>query len=119
MSIVNTAIIDQGGSNYLHEILLVAAGKQYVVTTILVCNTYNPLGASPEAQTSIFDMHLVPSGQGIATSTTTVVRQLALPAGETFTFDSEKIVLDAGDRIIIEGQLPANLAATVSYLEVL
>jgi hypothetical protein len=37
---------------------------------------------------------------------------------DTFTFDTEKMVLEAGDRIILEGQTPYNLSATVSYLEV-
>jgi hypothetical protein len=47
-----------------------------------------------------------------------VVRSLELPAGETFTFDSEKIVLEAGDKIVALGESPTNLVATVSFLEV-
>ena len=47
-----------------------------------------------------------------------VVRALVLPAGETFTFDSEKIVLETGDKIVALGESPTNLVATVSYLEV-
>jgi len=47
-----------------------------------------------------------------------VVRNLILPAGETFTFDSEKIILEEGDKIVLLGESPTNLSATVSYLEV-
>jgi len=46
-----------------------------------------------------------------------------LPAGETFTFDSERMVLDSSDMISFETQLTSgagatDLSATVSYLEV-
>ena len=59
----------------------------------------------------------------LANKVNCVVRQLTLPAGETFTFDTEKIVLEAGDRIfcIASPDIGSNLtdlAITVSYLEV-
>jgi hypothetical protein len=68
-------------------------------------------------------MHLVPSTTAKQIKVTSVVRELELPAGETFTFDSERIVLEAGDRITFEagpdiGSALTDLAATVSYLEV-
>ena len=46
------------------------------------------------------------------------LKNLILPAGETFTFDSEKVVLEAGDKIVVLGESPTNLSATVSFLEV-
>jgi len=62
----------------------------------------------------------------LSNTVTRVINNLELPAGETFTFDSEKIVLDVGDKIsfVAEPDLGApnagltNLSATVSYLEV-
>jgi len=105
------------------DILTVPAGKRYAITNVMVCNTYSPSGASPSANTADFDMHLIPNGDSLSNSITCVIRELELPAGETFTFDSEKIVLEAGDKISfvanpdIGGNL-TNLAATVSYLEV-
>ena len=100
------------------DILTVPANKSYAITNIMVCNTYNPNGASPEGQTSEFDMHLLPSGEALSTALNCVVRQLSLPAGETFTFDSERIVLDTGDKLSFVGDTNGNLAVTVSYLEV-
>jgi len=47
-----------------------------------------------------------------------VIKRLILPAGETFTFDSEKVILEAGDKVVLVGILPTNLSATISYLEV-
>lgn len=105
------------------DALEVPAGKRYAITNVMVCNTYSPSGASPSTNSANFDMHLIPSGSALSNSVTCVVRELTLPAGETFTFDSEKIVLEEGDKVSfvagpdIGGNL-TNLAATVSYLEV-
>ena len=120
MAIINTAITDQGGGDYTHEILTVPAGDTYAVTNIMVCNTYDPDGASPAANTSVFDLHFVGAGSGgvLDVTKTCVVRRLSLPAGETFTFDSEKIVLTGSDKVVVVGDTPANLAVTLSYLEV-
>jgi len=74
-------------------VLTVPAGKTYAITNILVCNT----GTSGTAN---FDMHLVPQGEPTDNYNTRVINNLTLPAGETFTFDSEKIVLDEGDSVV-------------------
>jgi|TARA_Y100000389_G_C17431184_1_gene502728 hypothetical protein len=100
------------------DIVTVPAGKRYAITNIMVCNTYDPNGSSPEAETGLFDMHFLPSGEALSTTLNCVVRQLSLPAGETFTFDSERIVLDEGDKLSFVGDTNGNLATTVSYLEV-
>jgi len=118
MAIINRAIIDQGGENFTHEVVTVPSGSSYAITTIMICNTYDPNALNPEAQTSVFDLHFIPAGNALDVTTTCVVRRLQLPAGETFTFDSEKIILGEGDKVVIVGGTPANLAATVSYLEV-
>ena len=100
------------------DIITVPSGKRYAITNIMVCNTYDPGGSSPEAETSVFDMHLLPSGEALSTTLNCVVRQLSLPAGETFTFDSERIVLDAGDKLSFVGDVNGNICAVVSFLEV-
>jgi hypothetical protein len=111
-------------------VLTVPAGKRYAITTILVCNTASPNDST--ASFVEFDMHLVKQGSTINLSNM-VINTLELPAGETFTFDSEKIILDQGDRVTLVASPsidpsitnPAdplyqvtNLSATVSYLEV-
>ena len=105
------------------DIVTVPADKRYAITNILVCNTYSPGDPSPETHSATFDMHLIPSGSSLDNNVTCVVRELQLPAGETFTFDSEKIVLEAGDKVsfVADPDIGSNLtdlAATVSYLEV-
>lgn len=98
-------------------LLTVPAGKRYAITTIMVCNTALPEPVDTDEGITNFDMHLIKSGDPKADANM-VIRALQLPAGETFTFDSEKVVLDAGDSVMIVGESPENLSATVSYLEV-
>lgn len=98
-------------------LLTVPAGKRYAITTIMICNTWLPNPDHEEDGETNFDMHFVPSGEPKGDQNM-VIRALVLPAGETFTFDSEKVVLEEGDSIIILGESPTNLSATVSYLEV-
>jgi hypothetical protein len=102
------------------DALTVPASKSYAITNILVCNN--------GTATASFDLHLIPQGESLSNEVTRVINNLELPAGETFTFDSEKIVLDTGDKISFvaepqstePGAVIGNtcLAATVSYLEV-
>ena len=103
-------IIDQSTSQG------VPVGKSYAITNIMVCNT-------DDTATATFDMHLIPSGSALANKVTRVIKGLELPTGETFTFDSERIVLEEGDKIVFVaepdlGSFLTDLAATVSYLEV-
>lgn len=98
-------------------LLTVPAGKRYAITTIMVCNTALPEPVDTDEGITDFDMHFIKNGDSRSFANT-VIRALTLPAGETFTFDSEKIVLDEGDSVEIVGGSPENLAATISYLEV-
>ena len=87
------------------------------VTTIMFCNTavYDPL--TPTVWLTRLDLHFVKNLQCI-TTTNLVVNQLPIPAGETFTFDTEKIILGDGDRVVASAAHPATLVATISTLEV-
>jgi len=112
------AIVNQQLTTTQLDIITVLAGKSYAITNILVCNN----GTASAA----FDMHLIPQSSSLNNAVTRVINNLTLPAGETFTFDSEKIVLEEGDKLsfVAEPNLGApnegktSLSATVSYLEV-
>jgi hypothetical protein len=106
-----------------NNVLTVPAGKRYAITNILVCNTYDPNAGDAASNSASFDLYFLPNGASLDGQVHRVVRELSLPAGETFTFDSERIVLDEGDAVILIGQPDigsnlTNLATTVSYLEV-
>lgn len=126
MAIVNQAIISNGSggaTDYRYTMITVPAGEEWAITNIMVCNTYDPSASNPQNETCVFDLHLVPSDGSYSDATTSVVRRLSLPAGETFTFDTEKIVLSAGDSVVVNGSAPVSgtgrLACTVSYIKVL
>jgi len=112
------------------ELLKPPAGKSYAVTTIMVCNNSSTNSAS-------FDLHIAGAGDPIANgqldvNSSRVINNLVLGPEETFTFDTEKVVLGPEDQIVIFAQpgvqddptgLPGNnmltdLGATISYLEV-
>lgn len=105
------------------DVLVVPNNKSYAITSIMVCNTYSPNAANPETHDAAFDMHFIKNAQALNNNVTCVVRDLNLPAGETFTFDSEKIVLSAGDKVSFVAQPDigsglSDLSVSISYLEV-
>lgn len=102
MAIVN----EQLKSNDFTALITVPANTSYAITNILVCNNGETSDAS-------FDMHLVPQGDPTSNYDTRVINNLTLPAGETFTFDNEKIVLSEGDKIVFFAD-PAALFPTVN-----
>jgi hypothetical protein len=99
-------------------LLTVPVGKNYAITTIIVCNTYLPNPADINEGLSSFDMFLDPSGS-VDPFVSQVIKNLELRAGESFTFDSEKLILGPGDEIRFIGYSSSNgtLSATVSWLE--
>jgi len=98
-------------------ILTVAASKRYAITNILICNNENLNPAHEENGITIFDMHIVKSGDPVGLSNM-ILNTVQMPAGETFSLDEETIILEAGDSIVISGESPQVLSATVSYMEV-
>ena len=127
------AIINEQISTTQNPTLTVPTGKSYAITNILICNTYNPNLGDASTRTASFDLHFLNgASQELDTNVTCVIRELSLPAGETFTFDTERIVLEEGDRIVIIGEPGqyddpetsgtdtnlTDLSVTISYLEV-
>jgi hypothetical protein len=96
-------------------LLTVPAGKTYAITTLIVCNTAT-YDVSGNNDTS-FDLHFVKSGQAKGAQNQ-ICNNITVQGADTFTFDTEKVVIEAGDSVVIVSQAPANLSATVSYLEV-
>ena len=97
-------------------LLTVPASTSYAITTIMVVNpnSYDATGTND----SSFDMHFVKNAEA-KSNINMVVKELPVPGGETFTFDSEKIILEAGDKIVLLGaHNPSRLSATVSFMEV-
>lgn len=78
------------------------------ITTIIVCNT-----SGTDTTLSLYAV----AGGGAASSGNMIVNNLTVPAGDTVSFDQEKMVLATGDEVkAVCGA--AGLTATVSTLVV-
>lgn len=112
MAIQNTQI----GGGYT-DILTVPAGKSWAITTMLFCNTGLPADINTDDGDTYLDLHLC-AGGAAADASNMILNSVPIPAGETFSMDSEKIILEAGDVIKAATTSPTNITATVSYMEV-
>ena len=108
MAITNTEV------NGTVDVLTVPAGKSYAVTSILITNIgqEDPTGA----EDSYFTLYAVTGS--FNGNRSMIVNNALLPGAETFTLDSEKIVLGAGDFIRVAQSGANNVSVVVSYLEV-
>ena len=101
MAIYNTAILTT-------DTTLVSGSGNRAITTVIVCNT----GTVDRELT----MYAVPSGGSVGT-TSMIVNALSVPAGDTVSFDQEKMVLGTGDNLVASAD-GTGLSATVSTLAV-
>jgi hypothetical protein len=85
------------------------------ITTLIVSNVnpFNP--ASPTVGQSSLNLFIVPGG-GTPNFRNLIVSALPLPAGETFTFDNEKIVMGNGDTLVATATAPTGIAANAVSL---
>lgn len=110
MAITNTQIL-------VTDTTIYTSSGNNAITTVIVCNTatFDPMNPT-SGQTNLY-LHAVPYGS-LVTSTNLIVNGLPIPAGETVSFDQEKMVLADGDTLVASSDSPANLVVTVSTLAV-
>ena len=109
------------------DLVTVPSSENWAITTIIICNTFAVDPTDDQVGKASFDLHLFQDGAS-ATDVNRVINGLELQAGETFTFDSEKIILSEGEKIYAiatpqdasPGALLGNtsLSVLVSYLEI-
>ena len=105
---IKNSIISSSGTN-----IFVCPGtsvdkQEHAVTCLMFCNTGTDI--------AILTLHAIPSGS-VMSAATTLVKELAIPPAETFTFDSEKVVLESQDKLFAIASNSA-LAVTVSSMRV-
>lgn len=88
--------------------------REYAITCVTFCNN--------SAQLINLTVHYVPQS-ATRSNTNMVIDRLPIPAGETFSFDTEKVVLATGDRIVAIASQPIEISgkglnATVSSMRV-
>jgi hypothetical protein len=104
MTVRSTLLSDAAGA-----IIQVASGQQYAITSMFFCNT--------TSSDSILQVHLVPDG-GTFRNDNKIIHNLLINPGDTFTFDTEKIILDSGDSIQAKADPAGSISATLSYVRV-
>jgi hypothetical protein len=102
---IKNQTLSTGGDN----LFLCPADVEYAITCVVFCNY--------SASTVTINVYAVPSGGAVGNSSL-VIKQLELPASETFTFDTEKFVLNGGDRIHATCSADDAVSATVSAMRV-
>ena len=96
------------------DVLTVPAGKSYAITSVLITNT-GPEDA-PGAEDSRFNLYAVTGAY--SSNASMIVNNALLPGAETFTLDTEKLVLGAGDYFKVSCSGTNSISVVVSYLEV-
>lgn len=102
--------------NAANTTLYTSAGNN-AITTLIVSNVnpFNP--SSPTVGQSNLNLFIVPGG-GTPNFSNLIVSALPLPAGETFTFDNEKIVMGNGDTLVATATAPTGIAANAVSLTI-
>ena len=92
------------------QTILIAASGNIAITVIYLCNT--------DTITRTMDVYAVPGG-GAAVIGNKIYDAISIPAGDTFTIDTEKLVLTTLDEIRViplEADTTTAVIATVSTL---
>ena len=83
--------------------------QEHAVTCMIFCNV--------STSDVVLNLYAVPDGLSVAPQTQ-IIKDLTIPAGETFTFDSEKMILSTDDRIRAIANANSRLSVTVSSMRV-
>jgi hypothetical protein len=83
--------------------------REYAITCMIFCNTSN--------NDVTLTVQAVPYLVTRDTSTI-IIKDLLIPGGETFTFDTEKLVLATGDAIHAYASSNNTVTATISHMRV-
>jgi hypothetical protein len=94
-------------SETILPVLAVAQGQQYAVTSMFYCNYTD--------EESFIDVYIVASGK-TPSNENKIIHNLLISPGDTFTFDTEKIILDSIDSI--QAKATGDVSCTISYVRV-
>ena len=87
---------------------LFLAANQQAVTTMIFCNI-------SAATAATLNVYVVPYGSN-ANTNTQILNLIPIPATETFMFDTEKLILENGDAIYAQTDVPGTIVATISSI---
>ena len=106
MAISNADITTGGVDIFTCPGTLVTDLQEHAVTCLLFCNT--------SASDVVLNLTATPQ----AGTARKIINELTIPATESFTFDTEKLVLSTGDKISATVSVDGRLVVTVSSFRV-
>lgn len=102
---INNQTLSTSGDN----LFLCPANTEYAITCVVFCNY--------SAVTATINVYAIPTGSNVSTASV-IIKNLELPASESFTFDTEKFVLGSGDRLHATCSINDAITATISTMRV-
>jgi hypothetical protein len=110
MAIKNVRISTTNATEVLLNDQAVGGGNDIAVTIMILCNT--------SASTDVtVDLHVVAAGDA-AGEDNQIMKDLSIPAGESFSLDTEKFVMEENDGIQVVASTANVVTVTSSYVRV-
>jgi hypothetical protein len=110
MAITNTQITSTNITPVLENTAAIGGGGDIAVTIMILCNTTNSTDIT-------VDIHVVAATEA-AGDGNMIMKNLAIPAGESFSLDTEKFVLEENDSIQVISSAANAVTVTSSYVRV-
>lgn len=110
MAINSTPITSAGNDIFTCPGTASTDEREYAVTCMMFCNY--------STQPVVLNLWLLGPTPAVISNDSIVMHNLTIPAGETFTFDTEKVVLSTGERIHATADVNSRLSVTVSSMRV-
>jgi len=85
------------------------------ITVMFFCNNNIPDPFDVNAGQQLLDVYVVPNGNIVAQENK-IINQIPVDAGETFSFNSERLVLSPGDRVFATTTDVNIISSTISYV---
>ena len=103
---INSTLITTSGN----DIFLCPTGEEHAVTCMMFCNY-----STQDVNLEVWMLGPLPEA---VSNKALVIHELNIPAGETFTFDTEKIILASEERVHAMTDANSRLTVTVSSMRV-
>ena len=116
MAISNTQITQANSNTVIYTSSVGTGNVGNAITTMIFCNTTVFDASQPTTGQALVTVYAVPNNKS-ASNETMIINKLPIPAGETVSFDQEKMVLESGDKIVVTSTA-ATISVTISTLAV-
>jgi hypothetical protein len=110
MAITSNLVTTLGSAIYTAPGTVGSDDREYAVTCMMFCNY--------SADDVVLNLWLLAPLPASISNTTKIIQNLTIPAGETFTFDTEKLVLGSEERIWATADVNTRLSVSLTSMRV-